>query len=99
MGRRGTAAIVTAALLMLAGCRSGVDRWQDARIEAEVKSQLVAEQDANLTRLGVVSHGAVVRLSGSVPSAEQRARAEVLTRAVTGVKRVINDVQVHPATE
>lgn len=93
------AVIAMTVVLMITGCRSAIDPWQDARIEAEVKSRLVAETGANLTRLGVVSQQAVVHLSGRVPSAEQRARAEVLTRSVNGVKRVVNDVRVRPETE
>ena len=93
------AVIAASVLLATAGCRTAVDRWEDARIEAEVKSRLVAETGANLTRLGVASQDAVVHLSGSVPSGEQRAKAETLTRSVPGVKRVVNDLQVRAGTQ
>jgi len=71
-----------------------VDPWQDARIESEVKARLVAEKDANLTRLGVVSRQAVVYLTGDVPSAEQKAQAESVARNVGGVRRVVNAIEV-----
>jgi hyperosmotically inducible periplasmic protein len=79
------------------GCAS-VDPWQDARIESEVKSRLVAQKSANLTRLGVVSKEATVYLSGTVESAEQRALAESVTRDVRGVRRVVNRVEVGEPT-
>jgi hypothetical protein len=46
-----------AALLLVAaaaGCASR-DPWEGARIESEVKARLVAQKDADLTRLGVMS--------------------------------------------
>jgi osmotically-inducible protein OsmY len=74
-----------------------VDRAEDLRIEAEVKARLVAERDANLTRLGVYSSNATVYLSGGVASPEQRARAGAVARSVSGVRRVVNTVEVAPA--
>jgi hyperosmotically inducible periplasmic protein len=82
--------------LVLVGCAT-VDPREDIRIEAEVKARLVAERDANLTRLGVVSSNAVVYLNGTVESPDQRARAEVLARGVSGVTRVVNNLEVRPA--
>ncbi|HET6365801.1 MAG TPA: BON domain-containing protein [Pseudomonadales bacterium] len=75
------------------GCAT-VDPWQDARIESEVKARLVAEKDANLTRLGVVSRQSVVYLTGDVVSAEQKARAESVASTVRGVRRVVNALEV-----
>ena len=82
--------------LVLVGCAT-VDPREDIRIEAEVKARLVAEKDANLTRLGVVSSNAVVYLNGTVESSDQRARAEALASGVSGVTRVVNNLQVRPA--
>jgi osmotically-inducible protein OsmY len=78
-----------------AGCAT-VDRNQDLRIESEVKARLVAEKDANLTRLGVLSSNATVYLSGAVASPDQRTRAGALARGVSGVRRVVNTVEVGP---
>lgn len=87
-------------LLVLAasGCAT-VDPWEDARIEAEVKARLVGEKAANLTRLGVLSSQATVYLSGTVASAEQRARAEALAKGVNGVRRVVNTLEVRSMSE
>ena len=78
------------------GCASR-DPWQDARIESEVKARLVEEKSANLTRLGVVSRQAVVRLTGTVSSDEQKALAERVAKSVGGVRRVVNALDVRPA--
>ena len=59
-----------------------------------MKARLVAEKDANLTRLGVVSRRAVVYLTGDVMSAEQKALAESVARSVSGVRRVVNTLDV-----
>jgi hyperosmotically inducible protein len=81
--------------LMLGACAT-VDPRQDTRIEAEVKAKLVAETNANLTRVGVLSAEGVVYLSGTVASVEERARATELAGTVSGVRRVVNALQVRP---
>ena len=81
------------ALAVTAACAT-VDRVEDLRIESEVKARLVAETDANLTRLAVVSTNGVVYLNGSVVSADQRARAASLAKSVRGVRRVVNTLDV-----
>lgn len=81
-------------LVVAVGACATVDPWQDARIESEVKARLVAEKDANLTRLGVVSRQSVVYLTGDVVSAEQKARAESVASTVRGVRRVVNALEV-----
>ena len=78
---------------VIPGCAT-VDRWTDARIESEVKARLVAEKDANLTRLGVVSSNGTVYLTGTVASTDEKARAEALARGVTAVRRVVNGLQI-----
>jgi len=80
-------------LLLLAGCAT-FDPLEDTRIEAEVKARLVAEKTANLTRIGVQSRDATVRLSGAVPSRDQSERAEMLARTVKGVREVDNALKV-----
>ena len=84
-------------LLAVGGGCASRDPWQDARIESEIKARLVEEKSANLTRLGVVSRQAVVRLSGAVSSEEQKALAERVAKSVGGVRRVVNELEVRPA--
>jgi hyperosmotically inducible periplasmic protein len=90
---RAVALIAAGALLATAGCAT-FDPREDTRIEAEVKARLVAEKDANLTRLGVHSNEGAVYLSGTVPTAEQKSQAETVAKSVRGVKRVINTLEV-----
>jgi osmotically-inducible protein OsmY len=83
-------------VVAMAGCAT-VDRTEDMRIESEVKARLVADRDANLTRLGVLSSNASVYLSGTVESRDQRAQAEALAKSVRGVRRVVNTLDVDPS--
>lgn len=85
---------IALALALAAGACGPVDRTEDTRIEAEIKARLVAEKNANLTRLGVLSSNGVVYLSGNVTSADEKARAEALSRGVPGVGRVVNSLQI-----
>ena len=85
--------LVILAIAVIGGCAT-VDPWTDTRIESEVKARLVAEHDANLTRLGVVSREATVYLSGAVESEDQKAKAETVARGVPGVKRVVSTLEV-----
>src|SRR4029434_2752153 len=82
---------------------SGADRLSErhrgigrahARIESEVRAPLVAQHDATLPRLGVVSREQTVYLSGTVESGEQKETAESVARGVPGVKRVVSTLEV-----
>ena len=97
--RLGTTLAILALLATADGCRTAGDPYADARIEAEIKARLVAQHDANLTRLGVVSNDGTVYLSGAVSSAEQKARAESVARTVSGVRKVVNALDVRPGRE
>jgi len=90
--------LVIVVIAVIGGCAT-VDPWTDTRIESEVKARLVAEHDANLTRLGVVSREATVYLSGAVESEDQKAKAETVARAVPGVKRVVSTLEVRTRPE
>ncbi|MBM4441716.1 MAG: BON domain-containing protein [Candidatus Rokubacteria bacterium] len=95
MSSRRVAAVALVAVLALAGCAT-FDPLVDTRIESEVKARLVGEKNANLTRIGVESREATVRLTGAVASDAHKQRAEELARAVTGVRRVVNALDVRP---
>jgi BON domain len=95
--RRRFYALALIALVAVGGGCASRDPWQDARIESEVKARLVEEKSANLTRLGVVSRQAVVHLTGTVASEEQKALAERVAKSVGGVRRVVNALDVRPA--
>ena len=78
--------VMICSISLISGCAT-VDPWADTRIESEVKARLVAEHDANLTRLGVVSKE---RLSISVGRWNQRSKRRKprrSARTAPGVKR------------
>ena len=95
--RRWAAGLILIALMSVITSCASRDPWQDARIESEVKARLVAEKSANLTRLGVVSRQAVVHLTGTVASPEQKTLAESVAKSVSGVRRVVNTLEVQSA--
>jgi hyperosmotically inducible periplasmic protein len=90
--------IVLVVLALVAGCQSltgpgagaNVD---DAAVTASVKTKLVADRTANLTRIDVDTNRGTVYLTGSVDTAAQRARAEQLAWQANGVKGVVNTLQ------
>lgn len=86
-------------VLLLTGCQALTGKTagqnvDDATITASVKSTLVADKAANLTRVDVDTNNGVVSLNGVVDSSEQKSRAEQLARRVDGVKSVKNNLQV-----
>jgi hyperosmotically inducible periplasmic protein len=94
---------MVAGLLVLvafvAGCTSTTGKSagtnvDDATITASVKSKLVADKASNLTRVDVDTNNGTVYLNGTVESAEQKSRAEQLAWQASGVKTVVNNLQV-----
>ena len=91
--------IVLATLLVVSGCTSMTGQTagqyvDDSTITASVKAKLVGDKTANLTRIEVDTTNQLVTLNGIVESADQKAKAEQLTREVGGVKSVKNNLQV-----
>jgi hyperosmotically inducible protein len=74
--------------------RSTGTNIDDAGITAIVKSKLVADKAANLTRVDVDTNNGTVYLNGTVESPEQRSRAEQLAWQANGVRSVVNNLQV-----
>jgi hyperosmotically inducible protein len=84
---------------MLAGCQAVTGRTlgeniDDTNLTAAVKTQLARDKVSSLTRIDVDSNSGVVSLNGTVESAEQKSRAEQITRSVGGVRNVLNNLQV-----
>ena len=84
-------AVTLSACGSMKGAGASVD---DATITASVKSKLVADKAANLTRVDVDTNNGTVYLNGTVDSAEQKSRAERLAWQAQGVKSVVNNLQV-----
>ena len=66
----------------------------DTNLTAVVKTQLAREKLSTLTRIDVDTNRGVVSLNGVVESPEQRARVEEIARGVSGVRDVVNNLQV-----
>jgi hyperosmotically inducible protein len=68
----------------------------DSNTTAAVKAQLAREKVSSLLRIDVDTTDGVVALNGTVESSEQKSRAEQIARGVSGVKSVVNNLQVQP---
>lgn len=68
----------------------------DALITTGVAAGLARDPSLSATRIDVDTRGGVVTLRGPAPSAEAKARAEVIAGEVKGVSRVDNRLEVKP---
>jgi hypothetical protein len=98
--RRAIIALVLGALVVT-GCQTTTGRSagtvvDDSSTTAAVKSKLVADRPANLTAVGVDTINGVTYLTGVVETPQQRMRAEQLAWSASGVRQVVNNVQVQP---
>lgn len=66
----------------------------DATITASVSAGLARDPALSATRINVDTQAGTVTLRGPAPSAEAKARAETIARAVTGVSKVDNQLEV-----
>jgi hyperosmotically inducible periplasmic protein len=94
-----TLVVLVAILAVMSGCRAMTGRSagevvDDASVTASVKSRLVADRAANLTRVDVDTTNGTVYLTGTVETSEQKSRAEQLAWRAKGVKSVVNNLQV-----
>ena len=91
-----------AALAAAAACASSAPARpetprSDAEITAAVKAQLATDTKINPFAVEVDTRNGMVTLSGRVPDAEERERAERLARGVAGVRGIINLLSVGDA--
>lgn len=97
-----SAALIAAApmLVVLNGCAvtSGQESTgqyvDDATITARVKAKFATDDKVAATRISVETLNGVVQLSGFATSAEEKSRAEMLTKEIRGVKSVRNSIVV-----
>src|SRR5574341_492260 len=83
----------------LAGCQALTGETvgqtiDDTTITTTVKAKLATDKAATLTRVQVDTDRGIVQLSGVVQSAADKARAAEIARSVSGVQRVVNNLQV-----
>jgi osmotically-inducible protein OsmY len=98
MHRSATIVVLLVVLALGAGCRSTTGEslgtnLNDTQITSAVKTKLAADQMASLSRVSVTTVRGNVSLTGIVPTAEDRSRAEDIARRVNGVTQVTNNLQ------
>ena len=86
--------VITATACQSMTGRSTGTNIDDAGITASVKSKLVADKAANLTRVDVDTNNGTVYLNGTVETPDHKTRAEQLAWQAKGVKSVVNNLQI-----
>jgi len=94
-------ALVTLLICILNGCQTIREKasgpeFEDTKLTAIIKAQLAREDQATLQAVTVDVDDGVVKLKGTVSSAEKKAKAEEIARKVDGVKSVVNNLEVKP---
>lgn len=84
---------------MPAAHKPATSPMRDGWTTTEVKLRLMANEKIASTDVNVDTRDRVVTLFGIVPSATAKAAAESEARRVTGVTRVVNDLQIVPSSE
>ncbi len=91
--------VLVALLLVTLGATVACNKApNDAQITSDIQSRLSADSGLQGKQLGVAAAGGTVTLSGSVDNEGQREAAARYAAAVPGVKQVINNLTVTPAT-
>ena len=83
--------------LFVAGCsttQSAGRQIDDTTIHAAVTAKLTAERFSNILNIDINVTNGVVTLAGEVPNAQVSADAQSEARRVSGVVRVINNLQI-----
>jgi hyperosmotically inducible periplasmic protein len=70
----------------------------DATITTKVQGKLTGDKLSNFSRIDVDTEQSVVTLTGVVHTAEEKMRAAELTRQVSGVTKVNNNLQIPAAS-
>lgn len=88
-------------LTALSGCmaltgETAGENIDDTVITTEIKGKLTAEKVLHVTRVGVKTERGVVYLTGSVDTADDRSKVAEIARKVTGVRDVVNRLEVRP---
>lgn len=98
MSRMAKMVVGLALIAGLSGCtamtgESAGQNVDDAAITAKVKSKMAADTVGTLTSVDVDTVRGIVYLTGTVPDSTTKQRASELAHSVSGVDRVINNLQ------
>jgi hyperosmotically inducible protein len=97
------AGLLTVLALLVGACSSTRTQQapgeviDDSLLTAKVKAALIEDPVTKAHDINVETYRGVVQLGGFVESAEQKEKATQVTRSVTGVKEVRNDLRVGAA--
>jgi hyperosmotically inducible periplasmic protein len=91
--------VVILTIFSLAGCQAMTGRTagqnvDDSVLTSSVKTKLAGDKVSSLARVDVDTTNGIVSLNGVVESSDQRTRAQELASQVSGVKKVVNNLQV-----
>jgi hypothetical protein len=90
---------LTATMLLLVAMLAGCNRApNDAKIAGDVVTKINSDVNVPTKQIAVTSNGGVVTLAGTVTSDMERAAAANDAAQVEGVKIVVNNLQVAPAS-
>jgi len=91
--------VVVLSTTLLAGCteitgKTAGRNIDDATVTASVKTNLASAKAATLTKIDVDTNNGVVSLNGVVEDPTMKQRAAQIAQQTSGVKSVINNLQV-----
>ena len=92
-----TLAVSMSLALLVAACsttQTAGRQIDDTTIHAAVSAKLTSARFSNIVNIDINVTNGVVTLAGEVPNAKVSADATTETRAVSGVVRVINNLQI-----
>jgi len=92
-------AVTLVVLFFMTGCQAMTgqtmgENIDDSYITGAVKTQLASDKLVSLTRVEVETNNGIVYLTGQVQTAEQRSHIGSLASQVSGVRQVVNNLQV-----
>lgn len=90
--------LVTLALVALGCNRSGLGGRSDSQIATDVQNKINADNSVPEKQITINSNNGVVTLSGNVSNDAARTAAANDAAQIDGVKTVVNNLQVAPAT-
>lgn len=102
LGRLVVLAMLALPVAFVAGCKStpagesAGDYASDASVTARVKAALLADPGLKSLAVSVATYRGVVQLSGNVNSEEEIQKAVAVSRSVSGVQSINNDLHIKP---
>lgn len=97
ISRHAGIAVLVCLFAALSACtttQSPGQQIDDSSIHAAIKAKLTADRFSNIVNVDINVTNGIVTLAGEVPNAKVKTEAENEARTVSGVKKVINNLQV-----